>query len=246
MKSTSGVGTAAFHAAAQPRSQTRRARVAVSLCLFWASSSVLVAACAASNESAPETDADAALTPTGQEDSSTTDLVSPEDDARVEPGDARPAPNDARAPIFDASRDAALTPEQTIVCNADATRNLCSDSGRPPQPCESALKCVVKYMEPVAITAFASCFSYPSCKREEACYDAAGLAAGGDTARDFVSKCLAKGAECGAAADIMKYCTPALYAFRGIGAALTGCLAKTCAEQQGCFDPIVRPVARCD
>ena len=162
--------------------------------------------------------------------------------------DARPPVVDARSAAVDAADgnlDAAVSPQQAAVCGAYATRNRCTDSSVP-KTCESALKCTSKYMEQAAADAFASCYGYPSCKGEELCQEVAGLAAGGNAAMDYVAKCFAKADECGPTVDVRKYCSAVLYMFMGIGSASTACLAKTCAEQQGCFDPVLRPVNRCD
>lgn len=156
-----------------------------------------------------------------------------------------PAPQDSGA-RDSAAEGGALTPEQKLVCDARASRAACFDGGGVADPCDDATKCVYgRIVEPAAVAAYARCYGSPSCLGDDLCIAQAGESVGGQAARDYVTACLAKVDECGASFPDAELCSAAAYAYKGVGAGATACLAKTCAEQGACFDALLRPIKDC-
>lgn len=148
----------------------------------------------------------------------------------------------------DASKaDGGLTAAEKAICDAKASRAQCFDgSGGPAEPCSESTKCIYgRLMAPAAVSAYASCNGFPSCKGDDGCIAEAGEAVGGQASRDYVTACLAKVQECGPALLDDELCTTAAYAYTGIGASVTACLAKPCADQKACFTAAVAPIAAC-
>lgn len=182
-----------------------------------------VAACS----DTPSASADA-----GSDATTTSDGSTPPSDASS--GSDTSTPSDATAQ--DATAEGGvLTPEEKAVCAALASRAQCFDGSGQAQACDEKSKCFyAKRTEPAAALEFAKCYGAPSCLGEDGCLAQAGAVAGGQAARDYVTACQAKLAECGASFDD-EYCTTAAYAWKGAGAAATACLVKSCAEQKACF-----------
>jgi hypothetical protein len=154
--------------------------------------------------------------------------------------------NDASATDATTS-DGGLSPTEKAICDAKASRAKCFDgSGGDPNPCSEETKCLYgRLMEPAAVTAYAACHGFPSCTGDDRCIAQAGEAVGGQAARDYTTACLAKVTECGAAFPDDELCSPAAFAYKGIGAGAAACLAKPCADQKACFDAILAPIVAC-
>ena len=160
--------------------------------------------------------------------------------------DAAPTPPQDSGAKDAAAEGGALTPEQKLICDARASRAACFDGGGVADPCDDATKCVYgRIVEPAAVASYARCFGSPSCLGDDLCIAQAGEAVGGQAARDYVAACLAKVNECGVAFPDAELCSAAAYAYKGVGAGATACLAKSCAEQGACFDALLKPIKDC-
>ncbi|HRG98806.1 MAG TPA: hypothetical protein PLR99_21295 [Polyangiaceae bacterium] len=160
--------------------------------------------------------------------------------------DAAPPPPQDSGAKDSAADGGALTPEEKLICDARASRAACSDGGGTAEPCDEATKCIyAQISEPAAVASYARCYGAPSCGGDDLCIAQAGEAVGGQASRDYVTACLAKVNECGAAFPDDELCSTAAYAYKGVGAGATACLARPCAEQKACFDAALKPIKDC-
>ncbi len=143
----------------------------------------------------------------------------------------------------DAATDGGFAAQEKLICDARASRVQCTGTAA---ECSESTRCLyARIAEPAAVASYAACYGAPSCKGDDLCIAQAGEAVGGQPARDYVTACTAKVAECGAAFPDSELCSPAAYAYQGVGAAASACLAKPCAEQKGCFDAALKPIKDC-
>lgn len=159
--------------------------------------------------------------------------------------DAAPPPPQDSGAKDSAADGGALTPEEKLICDARASRASCGGGGTA-EPCDESTKCIyAQISEPAAVASYARCYGAPSCGGDDLCIAQAGEAVGGQASRDYVTACLAKVNECGAAFPDDELCSTAAYAYKGVGAGATACLARPCAEQKACFDAALKPIKDC-
>ncbi len=141
--------------------------------------------------------------------------------------------------------DAGLTPAEKKICDARASHETCPGASTG-QGCDESTKCLYgRIMEPAAVDAYATCYASPSCKGDDACIELAGETVGGRAATAYTTACGDKATACGADFPSKEFCTPAVYAYAGVGAAAMDCLAKPCADQKTCFAEAVKPIVDC-
>jgi hypothetical protein len=157
-------------------------------------------------------------------------------------------PADAATDLDAAPLDAAILPDaggsdgsdgkasaEDKFCQAAASRAACPNG---PVTCRESDKCqFARNTSAAAFDVFVKCWGGPGCGGEDACLAQAGEAVGGQSARDYVSACLEKVAECRGGFDD-DYCSAGLYAYAGAGAAAAACLTKPCAEQGTCLEAV--------
>ncbi len=207
--------------------------ILIALPLSAIAAAAALAACSSDPDPAPSdggTDAIAA-------DASTNDASSTPDTGT----------NDASSSPDTGTNDAGLSATEKAICDARASRAQCFDGGGGiPGTCDESTKCLYgRLMEPAAVTAYATCYGFPSCVGDDRCIAQAGEAVGGQAARDYATACLAKATECGAAFPDDELCSPAAFAYKGIGAGAAACLTKPCADQKACFDALLAPIKAC-
>lgn len=181
--------------------------------------------------------------PANGTDASTTDAQAT--DSSTTTGDAQ-STNDASTGTDASPGDAGgLTPAEKKICDARASHETCPGASTG-QGCDESTKCLYgRIMEPAAVDAYATCYASPSCKGDDDCILSAGFAAGGQASNDYAVACEKKSVECGSDFPSKELCTPAAFAYTGVGAALTACLAKPCADQKACFAAAVKPIVDC-
>ncbi len=213
----------------------------ISLFAFSTSTVALAFGCALTVGACdPAVRADADASDSATIDGSTSDAAQPSTDA---------SSTDATASDSSTTRDAAgdsgaLTAGEKAICDARASRAQCS--GGAADTCSEETKCLyARITETGVAESYAKCHGFPSCKGDDGCIASAGEAVGGQAARDYTATCLAKGTECGAAFPGDELCSPAAYAYKGVGAAATACLAKPCADQKACFEAALKPIRDC-
>lgn len=138
-----------------------------------------------------------------------------------------------------------LTAAEKKICDARASHETCTGASTG-QGCDESTKCLyARIAEPAAVDAYAACYASPSCKGDDACIELAGETVGGRAATAYTTACGDKATACGADFPSKEFCTPAVYAYAGVGAAVTACLAKPCADQKACFAAAVKPIVDC-
>ena len=155
--------------------------------------------------------------------------------------------SDASSNPDTSTNDAGLSATEKAICDARASRAQCFDGGGGiPGTCDESTKCLYgRLMEPAAVTVYATCHGFPSCVGDDRCIAQAGEAVGGQAARDYATACLAKATECGAAFPDDELCSPAAFAYKGIGPGAAACIVKPCADQKACFDALLAPIKAC-
>lgn len=182
--------------------------------------------------------------PVGATDASTpSDATADAATADTSTSDATVALDAATPP--DATADGGLSAVEKRMCDALTSRAQCFDGSNGPETCDDEKKCFARIMVPAAVESYADCRKFPACMGDDRCLEAAGTAVGGQPAQDYTTACLAKVTACGAEFPDDELCSPAAFAYQGIGAAAAACLTKPCADQKTCFDAALAPIVAC-
>jgi hypothetical protein len=176
-------------------------------------------------------------------DASTSDAQAT--DSSTTTGDAQSTTDSSTGTDASTGDAGGLTPEEKKICDARASHETCPGVSTG-QGCDESTKCLyARIAEPAAVDAYATCYASPSCKGDDACIELAGETVGGRAATAYATACVDKANECGADFPSKELCTPAAFAYKGVGAAAAACLAKPCADQKACFDAAVKPIVDC-
>jgi hypothetical protein len=133
--------------------------------------------------------------------------------------------------------------QEDAYCQARASHDTCSDAAA--RPCDEDGKCIWgRLASKAGADAYFACYGAPSCKSADPCSGQAGLAAGGAAAETYYKDCAAKLKEC---PDSFHddLCSPALFAFPGVGETAQACLTKACNELDACLGAAIKAVSDC-
>ncbi|MFO0667686.1 MAG: hypothetical protein U0174_27280 [Polyangiaceae bacterium] len=146
------------------------------------------------------------------------------------------AASDTGTTVNDAGNDSGLTAQEQAYCDA-VSKSSCFDAAA--SACEPSSRCLFgRLMTSQGMNEFIKCHLAPSCKSEDGCIRAAGLAVAPTASQAYEDACFAKRTAC---SDNFKddYCTAAVYAFRAdLAVDAEACIQKNCADVKGCFDAL--------